>query len=170
MEIWKPIENFEHSYQISNFGRIKSLPRKVIYRDGRIRSYNEKILNLRIDPKGYYFISLYKNTILIQERIHRLVAKAFIPNPENKPCVNHLDSDRLNNNLINLEWCTYSENTKHGVKQGNIKNPAKKITEEIVLEIRNYNKNNKITQDKLGDMFNLSQTQISRIINFKNWK
>ena len=172
MEIWRKVDiEGIYNYEISDLGRIKSLPKSVKYSDGRIRRYSELIMKPRIDGKGYYFITLYGDDIKpIQIRIHQLVGRFFIENPENKPCINHKDGNRLNNKKPNLEWATYSENTLDGIKRGTICNPNRKIDLQTVLKIREeyYLKN--IFQKELGLKYNLGQAQISRIINNKNWK
>ena len=88
-EIWKDIQNYEGSYQVSNYGRVKSLSRV----DSLGHKRNEKILKSRKNRQGYYDVSLYKNGKPKYCRINRLVAQAFIPNPNNYPCVNHKDEN-----------------------------------------------------------------------------
>lgn len=120
-EIWKSIEGYEGLYEVSNFGRIKSLPRYVILGNGKMceRLIDEKILEQKTTTKfGYKKVSLNKNKKQKTFVIHRLVASAFIPNPENKPQVNHKDGVKTNNNLENLEWVTASENQIHALKLG----------------------------------------------------
>ena len=101
-EIWKDIIGYENLYQVSNFGRIKSLARKA-----------EKILKAKID-KDYYRIGLFKNKKQKFYAIHRLVAQAFISNPNNYSCVNHKDENKLNNFVDNLEWCSIIYNNNYG--------------------------------------------------------
>ena len=105
-EIWKDKKDYEGLYQVSNLGRAKSL----INNKGQ---YREKILKHNI-RNGYPSVTLCKNKKLKSFTIHRLVAEAFIPNPNNLPCVNHKDENRLNNFFNNLEWCTYSYNINYG--------------------------------------------------------
>lgn len=102
-EIWRDIEGFEGLYQVSNLGRVKS-------------SYTNRILKGCKDTDGYLYAGLYKNNIRCCKKIHRLVAQAFIPNAENKPQVNHIDENKTNNNINNLEWMTAKENTNHGTR------------------------------------------------------
>lgn len=134
-EIWKDIKNYEGLYQISNLGRIKSLPRK----NKRRNIKKEFIKSTSKIKKGYLRVGLSKNGVIKYYYPHRLVAEAFIPNPQNKPCVNHKDCNVKNNNANNLEWCTYIENNNY--KNHNIKkhislliyNLKKKYPNEIEL-------------------------------------
>lgn len=124
-EIWKDVIGYEGLYQVSNFGRIKSLKREV-----RIKYFNigwstrivpETIRKQTIFKNGYAGVQLHKQQKVHLGLVHRLVAKAFIPNTENKPEVNHEDGDKLNNNVSNLEWTTRKENDTHSRKiLGNI--------------------------------------------------
>lgn len=109
-EIWKPVVGYLGFYEISNLGRVKSLKDNL----GRDR---ELILKPQKRKDGYFTIELKRST----KFLHRIAAEAFIPNPENKPQVNHKDSNRENNQTGNLEWVTASENILHGYKYGNIK-------------------------------------------------
>lgn len=105
MEIWKDIEGYEGIYQISNLGRVKST-RKNIIRNNQNGKDGYKIISLWNKGKGKTF------------SIHRLVAETFIPNPDSKPVVNHIDGNKQNNNADNLEWCTNSENDLHAFRLG----------------------------------------------------
>lgn len=110
MEIWKDIKGFEGLYQVSNLGRVKSLERIITRKNGITLPIKEKILQYGIDRKGYYFVGLYKNGKGENKSIARLVAEAFISNPDNKPEVNHINTIRTDNRIENLEWCTHKEN------------------------------------------------------------
>lgn len=103
IEIWKDIPEWEGIYQVSNFGRLKSF-----------KKHPDGLLLKQTNKNGDYFsVVLSKNNRIKSTRTHRLVAENFIPNPENKPQVNHIDMNKQNNHVENLEWCTSSENTTH---------------------------------------------------------
>lgn len=111
-EIWKPIKGFEGLYEISNRGRVKSLSR--IRPNGMNCLYKERILKNRLDKGGYYRAALLRNdgkTHLIP--IHRLIAEAFIPNPDNKPCIDHINTIKTDNSIDNLRWVTWKENVNN---------------------------------------------------------
>ena len=108
MEIWKDIEGYGGLYQVSNLGRVKSLNYN--------RTKKEKILKPRSNKDGYLNVNLYKEGRMKTCLVHRLVAKAFIPNPDNKSQVNHRDEDKTNNCVDNLEWMTRRENINYGTR------------------------------------------------------
>lgn len=116
-EIWLPIVGYEGIYEISNFGRVKSLQRTVEHHGAKSGLYNkaEKILSPQKHSTkgGYYEVCLWRENKSKNFKLHRLVATAFIPNPENKPEVNHKDGDKSNNCVNNLEWVTSKENITH---------------------------------------------------------
>ena len=117
IEIWKDIENYEGLYQVSNLGRVKSLERGVYYPNGTIiRHMEEKILAPALNSNGYSLVNLSKNGKVKTTKVHRLVAMAFIENPENKPMVNHKDEVKNNNVVDNLEWCDNKYNANYGTR------------------------------------------------------
>lgn len=93
----------------------------MYYKDGRIGNYKGEIVTPVKVTKGYYQVRLYKNGIKKRPKLHRLVAEAFLPNPNNLPCVNHIDEDKSNNTVNNLEWCTVAYNNTYGNRINNIK-------------------------------------------------
>ncbi len=119
-EIWKAIKGYEGYYEISNYGRVKSLQnRQYNFKTQQVEIIKrEKILKSSKVKRGYYAISLVKNGESKSFYIHRLIAIAFIKNEFNKPVINHIDENKENNNIDNLEWCTQKENIQ---KYGNIK-------------------------------------------------
>ena len=126
MEIWKSIKEYEGLYEISSFGKVRSCERRVEYfnpRYNKITSHKikSKIKKPSIKENGYLQVILYKNNKGKNYYIHRLVAEAFIPNPLNKKTVNHKDFNVTNNNINNLEWCTYVEQEKHKSDNGRLK-------------------------------------------------
>ena len=125
IEEWRDIEGFEGYYQVSNLGRVKSLSRITKSKPGYYRFTYKRILKSYVSTNGYKMVSLRKESKTHYRTVHRLVTKAFIPNPENKGDVNHIDANRLNNKVENLEWATRSENIKHCIKLGRNKTPNK---------------------------------------------
>lgn len=108
-EIWKTVDGYDGLYEVSNKGRVKSL------------NYNHTnksaIMSGWVSGKGYDYVHLCKDGTVLSYRVCRLVAKAFIPNPENKPYVDHIDTNRRNNCVENLRWCTQSENQRNKISR-----------------------------------------------------
>lgn len=109
---WKPIIGYESEYEINEFGMIKSLERKRKF-GLQVRTINERILKQASYSNGYRFVALSRKSVVKQFMVHRLVAKHFIDNPMNLPCVNHINGDKEDNRWVNLEWVTYTENSRH---------------------------------------------------------
>lgn len=116
VEEWKDIPNY-YGYQISNYGRVKSL--------GNKSNHKGAILLRQSNVTGYKCVNLYQNNKGTMVKVHRLVAQSFLLNPDNLPEVNHIDGDKTNNMVVNLEWCTSKENVNHARKIGLI-SPNKK--------------------------------------------
>ena len=136
-EIWKDVTNYEGLYQVSNLGRVKSL--------GFDKWHKGRILKQSFDGKGkYLFVGLHKNGETKQKNVHRLVAETFIPNPNNLPCVNHINEIKTDNRASNLEWCTIEYNSNYGNAKKNMIESRRKNNnqEEINRKIKDTKKKN----------------------------
>ena len=138
-EIWKPVVGLEDYYMISNIGRIKSVERIVVHSDGRKRHIGGKILKTRINNHGYECIRISCNRQKGMLNIHRAVALAFIPNIENKPYIDHVNTIRNDNRVENLRWVTQMENAHNPITYSRMfgRNHA---TGEQIVKRRNANK------------------------------
>ena len=128
-EIWKDIKGYEGLYKVSNKGKIKSKKRRG--------NWKERILKFSKTKDNYYMVNLYKNGNIKRKRVNRIVAEAFIDNPLNKPQVNHIDGNKHNNNVENLEWVTCKENINHAFKN------SLRTYEECIKLLGNYAKKGK---------------------------
>ena len=122
IEEWRPIEGYEGLYEVSNTGQVRSVDRYVIDSLGHRRFYKSKILSLLKGEYGYIQVNLYCNGKNKKCLVHRLVIEAFLPNPDNLPEVNHLDEDKTNNRVDNLEWCDRKYNLSYGSRQERYRN------------------------------------------------
>lgn len=114
-EIWKPIIGFENLYEVSNLGNVRSIERIVIDKIGRKLVFHSVVLVPRKTNKEYLTVNLSKNGKFKNYSVHRLVAEAFIPNDENKPCIDHINGNRQDNSVSNLQWCTHKENSNNPI-------------------------------------------------------
>jgi hypothetical protein len=173
-EFWVDIPNYEGVYQISNLGSMRSYSRVVDY--GVKKAYRPgKVLKLRKSNQGYLYTVFCLNKIRETIKPHRIVAKVFLENKENKPCVNYINGIKHDNTVENLEWVTYSENTIHSFKLNLSKSKKgeeshlSKLKNSDVLNIRNMCSNKKISQLDVAKKYNISQSQVSRIMRNTNW-
>lgn len=168
MEIWKDIKGFEGIYKISNTGYVKSLARVC----GTCHR-KEKILADRITKDGYKHVRLQNGKITKDCRNHRLVAEAFIPNPLNLETVNHIDGNKLNNDVSNLEWMNRSDQMVHAYKLG-LKHPVlgKKFSTSDLQYIRDvYVKGSReYGSVALSKKFNCCHSEILNIVKGKSYK
>jgi len=166
-KIWKDIEGYEGLYQISNLGNVKSLIANMNRR--------KRLLKAKFEKDNYAYVSLYKNKIAKNKKIHRLVAQHFISNPENKLEVNHKNGIKTDNRVDNLEWCTRSENVNHAIINNFYKNSGEnnynsKFSQNQINIIRKKYKNGGISITCLAKEFNISISGMSNIINHKRYK
>ncbi len=174
-EKWKDIKGYEKQYQVSSFGRIKSLSR-IVNLETR-QGIRERIRVLGTNPKGYSVISLCSGHCESKTvTVHRVVANAFISNVNNLPEINHINLIKQDNQINNLEWVTSKQNTHHSWMVGK-RNPASgekhgmaKLTNNQVSNIREMYNTGKFTQWELAKTFGVYQGAIYSIINYITWK
>lgn len=171
-EIWKEINGYEGLYLISNFGRVLTLGRSVIGKDGKVRSYKRKYLSTPCNSSGYKTVCLFKNGERKHKHVHRLVAEHFVEGYDEGLVVNHLDGDKLNNNATNLEWCTQKENNIHayntGLKSIGSDHHRSKLDELDVITIKYFMRD--VNGSTLAKMFGVTKENINYIKANKIWK
>lgn len=165
-ETWRDVKGYEGLYLISSLGRLK-------------RKTTGKILKERKFYDGYIVYALCKHGKVRQVGAHRLVAEAFIENHNEKPCVNHIDSNRSNNAIENLEWVTHQENSIHGVRHGNAFRNSKKLNwaqVNLIREMYEWSEKNAVhrlvkpfTHKWLAKCFNVSPSTIGWITKRETW-
>lgn len=157
-EIWKDIKGYEGLYQISNFGRIKSILSNKFLKAGK--------------ANGYRNVVLYKNKLKKTFNIHRLICINFISNPYNKPCVNHINGIKSDNRLENLEWVTHSENKIHAFKIGleskkGEKHHFSKLNEKQAIKIKYEHKD--LSQKEIAKIYKIDSSSVSNIRRGVTW-
>ena len=163
MDIWKPIKNYEGLYEINDNGEIHSLGNTIMRSNGRKQTFKPRIVKAHNKGNDRMMVSLVKNKKSKCFLVHRLLGNAFIPNPDNKPQINHKDGDPLNNNLSNLEWVTQSENIEHALKNGFMNLYVLSLSEE--KEIIKKWKTGKYSKSSLSREYPASRYTIRRIVN-----
>lgn len=177
-EKWKPMFGYEEYCEASTLGRIKVLQRKVTDKNGKIKNVKEKILCLGYYSNGYEQFSISIDNKRHTGIVHRLIAKTFIPNPENYPVVNHKNGIRDDNRVENLEWCTQGYNRKHsfrelGEKPRNMsgeKNTNSALTEQDVIKIRKLHNVFNCSAIDTAKLYGVKPACISKIITGRTWK
>ena len=170
-EEWRSIPEFD-GYQVSSLGKIRGIDRLCGNRPGVTKG---KILKPFRNKRGYLEVNLYNNSKSTAKIIHRLVAKAFISNDFNKPQVNHIDGNKLNNEVSNLEWMSNSENQLHAYSLGlqpsraGENNVKAKITDKSVTELKVLYNSGKTIID-ISNIMNINVSIIRNIIYGRTWK
>ena len=166
------IPNYERYYKVTEYGQVISLPR-VIKNRLNTRTTKERILKTHINIRGYECATLIIDNMRFHTVVHRLVAQAFVPNPFNKPFINHKNGIKTDNHYSNLEWCTQKENVKHSFTNGlqtNIgeNNPKSQLTEILVKEIRNkYELGDSIKSISME--YNVTWNTIAAVVKNRTW-
>lgn len=161
---WEHAKGYEGYYSVSPNGEVYSVRKN-------------KLLSPFVSRSGYSQVELNLNGVAKKHSIHRLVAEAYIPNPNCLPCVNHKDGNKLNNNVSNLEWCTYGENMEHASRTGLLKTvgvnqASSKLNEEAVRYIRSVYKKGDLENglSALGRKFGVDHKAIWCVVNGITWR
>jgi NUMOD4 motif/HNH endonuclease/Sigma-70, region 4 len=172
MERWKSIEGFEGLYEVSDEGRVRSLPRVVPFRVYFFRSVRGGPKALTLDKDGYLAVSLSKLGVPYVRKVHRLVADAFLERSEFDEDVNHKDACKTNNHWRNLEWCTHKENGEHAALTDLMafgsRHGMAKLTEADIPVIRQLFYRG-WTYRSIAENYEVSQATVSDVIRGKTW-
>lgn len=173
-ETWKPVNNFEGCYEVSNLGRVRSVERIITYSDGRAYKYEQRILNQTLNKKrGYFYVKLSKNMKTKNVQVHRVVAETFLQNKNNKNVVNHIDGNKQNNKVSNLEWISSKENSEHAVKKGLTKSGhlshRARFSKEEVLEMRRKYTSG-VRQTDIAKEYGTDDSTMFAILKLKTYK
>jgi len=165
MESWKPIDGFGNRYEVSDIGRVRRVGRYARKNDGGVLS--PRILN------GYPTATLSHECKGKAIGVHRLVAMAFVPNPDNKPHVNHIDNNTMNSHASNLEWCTPMENVHHAMKTGSFvrgeKNGMAKLT-AADIELATILRRDGMSGTKIAARFGVTNATMYKALSGKTWQ
>lgn len=165
-EIWKPVPNFEGRYEVSSLGRFKALARTIMYRDGRTGALKESMIKGSLGATGYITVSF---DTACKRLAHRVVAETFLGKQEYRTTVNHLDGNKTNNAVSNLEWASYTENNVHARKTGLNKQHGMncnlhKHSDQFIQAIRNVYGKYPMTYVELGNLFGLTGAHARQIV------
>ncbi len=170
MEIWKEIPGYEGFYEASTIGRIRSLNRVVRQHNGNTQTKKGVILKSSIDRIGYENVALSRENKLKSFKVHRLVAMSFIDKVEGQNEINHIDCNKLNNNVANLEWCNRLQNIKHAIKNNLIKYHYGDSHHSNIVKSKDHSKINEMYYNEgkrvkdIANIYKCSQHTIYKII------
>lgn len=168
-EEWMPIENCD-GYMVSNLSRVKSLDRVIETRKGVFCSIKGRVLKQMLNDKGYLCVSIKNKNVYPFQRVHVLVAKAFIPNPDNKPQVSHLDHNRANPSIGNLQWATGEENLQQSVRDLRMQHGEDRYCSKLTTEEVRYIIGLNMPYREIAKKFNVNYSTIQKIKSGKIWK
>jgi hypothetical protein len=165
-EIWKPVTDFEGRYEVSSLGRFKSLAREIVYKDGRTGELKESLIKGSLGATGYITVSFDTSC---KRLAHRVVAEAFLEKQDYRTTVNHLDGNKTNNAVANLEWASYKENNVHARKSGLNKQHGMdcnlhKYSDQFIQSVRNVYAKYPMTYVELGGLFGLTGAHARQIV------
>ncbi len=175
-EIWATVKDYEECYEISNYGRVKSLERYSFYSNKSVKIEGRLMRPHFMKCNGkytYLTITLSKSGKVKTCLVHRLVAIHFLGNNQDLPCINHKDGNKSNNHISNLEWITQQDNIKHSIKNGLTKSRGEnchtsKFKEKDILDIRELHKT--LSLNKISKIYKVAPGTISKIVSRKHWK
>lgn len=175
VEEWRPVVSYggfySDYYEVSNLGRVRSLDRYTTIKPKNRKEYSKLLKGeyrkLTLINDGYLQVGLSKNGFPKSPMVHRLVAEAFLPNPDNKPFINHKNGIKTDNSVLNLEWCTHAENMKHaseyGLRPSGEDHHYSTLSNNDIVTINNLLDQNSILQKDIAKLFNVGASTISRI-------
>ena len=164
-EVWKDIEDYEGSYQISSLGNVRSLTRTRLSKGLSIAQIKGREMKQKTSRCGYKVIGFCSDAVKEHFSVHRLVALAFVANPENKPTVNHIDGNKNNNKMSNLEWATHTEQMVHASTNDLLETRGPpKFSKKFKQEVQDYYNSNDISITGLSIKFGMSERTAGRIV------
>lgn len=169
IEIWKDVRGYEGVYQVSNLGKIRSIDRLCVDVNGKNRRMKGREILQAINTVGYKKVTLSANGESVNFLVHRIVAEAFIENSQNKRTVNHIDGNKHNNNALNLEWMSHSENERHamniGIKVHKNSKPRRLNHEILAVSLSIKRDKETMTYQQLSKKYSMSFSSVWKALN-----